>query len=117
MAQRFTAAERDANANTKDAQAFRSAITDKITALLGDDAVIMLPTAPTIAPKRGLSDSIAPAQRENTLKLSCISPMLGLPEISIPLAVVEGCPMGLSLVGPKNADRMLLHAATKLGTP
>jgi len=117
VAQRFTAAERDANANTKDAQAFRSAITDKITALLGDDAVIMLPTAPTIAPKRGLSDSIAPAQRENTLKLSCISPMLGLPEISIPLAVVEGCPMDLSLVGPKNADRMLLHAATKLGIP
>jgi len=117
VAQRFTAAERGANADTKDAQAFRSATTDKITALLGDDAVIMLPTAPSIAPKRGLSDSIAPTQRENTLKLSCISPMLGLPAISIPLAVIDGCPMGLSLIAPKNADRMLLHAATKLGVP
>jgi amidase len=43
--------------------------------------------------------------------------MLGLPAISIPLAVIDGCPMGLSLIAPKNADRMLLHAATKLSVP
>jgi amidase len=40
--------------------------------------------------------------------------MLGLPEISIPLATVDGCPMGLSLIAPKNADRMLLRAALDL---
>jgi len=114
VAQRFAAAKRAANADTRQAWVFRADIQDKAAALLGNDAVFMLPTAPTIAPKRGLSDSAAPSQRENTLRLSCISPMLGLPEISIPLAVVDRCPMGVSLIAPKNADRMLLHAAINL---
>jgi amidase len=93
---------------------FRADIQDKAAALLGGDAVFILPTAPTIAPKIGLNDSASAAQRENTIRLSCISPMLGLPEISIPLAVVDGCPIGLSLIAPKNADRMLLRAALDL---
>jgi Asp-tRNA(Asn)/Glu-tRNA(Gln) amidotransferase A subunit family amidase len=41
--------------------------------------------------------------------------MLGLPEISIPQVAVDGCPIGLSLIAPKNADRMLLRAALDLG--
>ncbi|MGI9404431.1 MAG: amidase [Hyphomicrobium sp.] len=117
VAQRFAAAKRNANADTRQAWVFCADIQDKAAALLGNDAVFILPTAPTIAPKRGLSDSAAPAQRENTLRLSCISPMLGLPEISIPLAVADGCPMGVALIAPKNADRMLLNAAIKLETP
>jgi len=69
---------------------------------------------PTIAPKKGISDNAAPASRENTFRLSCIAPMLGAPEISMPLAKSEGCPIGLSLMGPKNGDRMLLHAVTEV---
>jgi amidase len=114
VAQRFDAAKRAANADTRQAWIFRGDIQNKAAELLGDDAVFMLPTAPTIAPQIGLSDSAAPNQREHTLRLSCISPMLGLPEISIPLATVDGCPMGLSLIAPKNADRMLLRAALDL---
>lgn len=115
VAQRFAAAKRAANADTRRAWVFRADIQDKAAALLGGDAVFILPTAPTIAPKIGLNDSAATAQRENTIRLSCISPMLGLPEISIPQAVVDGCPIGLSLIAPKNADRMLLRAALDLG--
>jgi len=114
VAQRFAAAKRAANADTRRAWVFRADKQDKAAALLGGDAVFILPTAPTIAPKIGLNDSAAAAQRENTIRLSCISPMLGLPEISIPLAVVDGCPIGLSLIAPKNADRMLLRAALDL---
>lgn len=114
VAQRFDAAKRAANADTRRAWIFRGDIQSAAAELLGDDAVFILPTAPTIAPKIGLSDSAAPSQREHTLRLSCISPMLGQPEISIPLATVDGCPMGLSLIAPKNADRMLLRAAIDL---
>ncbi|MCK5089504.1 MAG: amidase [Hyphomicrobiaceae bacterium] len=114
VAQRFAAAKRAANADTRRAWVFRADKQDKAAALLGGDAVFILPTAPTIAPKIGLNDNSAAAQRENTIRLSCISPMLGLPEISIPLAVVDGCPIGLSLIAPKNADRMLLRAALDL---
>jgi amidase len=39
--------------------------------------------------------------------------MLGFPEVTLPLATVEGCPMGLSLLGPPGGDAMLLAAAAK----
>jgi amidase len=115
IAQRFEAAKRAANADTRHAQIFRRDIQTKAADLLDHDAVFLLPTAPTIAPKIGLSESAAPAQREHTLRISCISPMLGLPEISIPMATVEGVPIGLSFIAPQNADRMLLRGALDLG--
>jgi amidase len=40
--------------------------------------------------------------------------MLGAPEVSLPLVKLEGCPIGLSLLGPKNSDRRLLSAATRV---
>jgi len=114
ISQRFAAAAEAANADTSAALAFRAGIQSKAAALLGNDAVFMLPSTPTIAPKKGAGETAASAFRESTLRLSCISPMLGLPEISLPLAAAGGCPIGLSLIGPKNADEMLLRAAVAL---
>ena len=114
VAQRFAAAKRAANADTRQAWVFRANIQDKAAQVLGDDAVFMLPTVPTIAPKRGIDDNTALSLRENMFRICCISPMLGQPEISMPLASVNSCPMGLSLIAPKNADRMLLRAALDL---
>jgi amidase len=53
--------------------------------------------------------------RERIFRLTCLSPMLGFPEVTLPLATVEGCPMGLSLLGPQDGDAMLLGAAAKVG--
>ena len=116
-AARFAAVERAANADTTAARAFRADMQDKAADLLGNDAVFLLPTVPTIAPKRGIGDNAAPSLRENTFRLSCIAPMLGAPEVSMPLATSEGCPIGLSLIGPKNGDCMLLHAVTEVARP
>jgi amidase len=51
--------------------------------------------------------------RERIFRLSCLSPMLGFPQVSLPLATVDGCPMGLSLLGPHGGDAMLLAAAAR----
>jgi amidase len=114
IAARVAAVERAASTDTTEARAFRAALRERAANLLGHDGVFMLPTVPTIAPKKGIQDTTAPTLRENTFRLSCIAPMLGLPEISLPLATVSGCPMGLSLIGPANGDRMLLHAGLLL---
>ncbi len=115
IAQRFEAAKKGAGADTRDALAFRREVQKTTAELLGPDAALVFPTAPTIAPKKGMSDSAAPMIREHTLRVSCLSPLLGFPEISMPLVSVEGCPMGLSLMAPQNADELLLRAAVKLG--
>jgi amidase len=114
-AARFAAVEEAAGADVSEAQAFREAGRRKVADLLGEDGVLLLPTVPTVAPKQGIADADAPALRERIFRLTCLSPMLGFPEVTLPLATVEGCPMGLSLLGPQDGDAMLLAAAAKLG--
>jgi amidase len=114
-AARFAAVERQADADTGEAQAFRDAGRRKVADLLGDDGVLLLPTAPIIAPKKGTADADAPALRERIFRLTCLSPMLGFPQVTLPLATVDGCPMGLSLLGPPRGDAMLLAAAAQIG--
>ena len=114
-AARFAAVEQAAAADSSEAQAFRDAGRRKVADHLGDDGVLLLPTVPTIAPRRGIGDADAPALRERIFRLTCIGPMLGFPQVTLPLATVDGCPMGLSLLGPPDGDAMLLAAAAKVG--
>jgi amidase len=113
-AARFAAVEQAAAADTSKAQAFRDAGRRKVADLLGGDGVLLLPTVPTIAPKKGIGDAEAPALRERIFRLTCLSSMLGFPEVTLPRATVEGCPMGLSLLAPQGGDAMLLAAAAKV---
>lgn len=111
-AARFAAVELAAGADTGEAQAFRDAGRRKVADLLGDDGVLLLlPTVPAIAPKKDIDDAEAPALRERIFHLTCVAPMLGFPQVTLPLATVDHCPMGLSLLGPPDADAMLLAAA------
>jgi amidase len=114
-AARFATVERQADADTGEAQAFRDAGRRKVADLLGDDGVLLLPTVPTIAPRKDSHDADAPAFRERTFSLTCIAPMLGFPQVTLPLATLDGCPMGLSLLGPQGGDAMLLAAAAQVG--
>ncbi|MEM7024669.1 MAG: amidase [Pseudomonadota bacterium] len=113
-AARFAAVEKAATADTHEAQAFRDQVRREIGQRLGDDGALLLPTVPIVAPKKGVSDDDAPALRQRIFQLSCLSPMLGFPEISMPLASLDGCPIGLSLLGPRGSDLSLLHSATKV---
>jgi amidase len=114
-AARFAAVEQAAGADVSQAQAFRDAGRRKVADLLGNDGVLLLPTVPMVAPKKGIDDAEAPALRERIFRLTCLSPMLGFPEVTLPLATVGQCPMGLSLLGPPASDIMLLTAAAKVG--
>jgi amidase len=44
----------------------------------------------------------------------CIAGLAHLPQVSLPLGILDGCPLGLSLVAPRGADTMLLAIATVL---
>jgi amidase len=46
--------------------------------------------------------------------LGCIADGAGLPEISLPLGEMDGCPLGLSLIGSAGTDEALLGFARKL---
>ena len=48
------------------------------------------------------------------MSVLCIAGLGGLPQVSLPLTVVNGCPVGLSLIAAQGEDEMLLEMARAL---
>jgi amidase len=96
------------------AKARREEITQRMTALLRDDAVLVVPTVPDIAPLRDADPKSTEDFRTRALTLLCIAGLSRLPQINLPLGRLNGCPIGLSLIGPRDSDMMLLGMARRI---
>ncbi|EFQ83766.1 Amidase [Aeromicrobium marinum DSM 15272] len=77
------------------------------------EQVLVVPTAPTVAPLVRDADHL-PALRRATIRLTCLAGLGGLPTVSVPLSTTAGVPVGLSLVGPAGSDLALLDLAAAL---
>ncbi|RWK90043.1 MAG: amidase [Mesorhizobium sp.] len=86
----------------------------ELAELLGEDGVLVLPTAPGAAPLKAASFDDLQTYRERALRLLCLSGLAGFPQITLPLGLVDGAPFGLSLLGPKNSDRQLMALAARI---
>ena len=114
VAQRFaTVAKMDA-AEVASMRPLRAAIAARVDALLVDNAMLLLPTMPDIAPLLNSAADITIAFRERAMQLLCISGLSGAPQLSLPLASVNGCPIGLSIMAARGNDDMLLEAARRI---
>jgi amidase len=94
----------------------RAELRAHLDALLSDNAVLMLPTMPDIAPRLQAPLDETVWFRERSLGLLCIAGLGGLPQISLPMATLNGCPIGLSLVAARGHDEMLLAIARALAS-
>jgi amidase len=112
IAQRYEAASRVTSEDYRAALRVRDDARARLDAVLTPGTVACMPTAPFAAPLRGEAD--APERRGALLALTCIASLCGLPQVSIPAATVGGYPIGLSLMGPRGSDRMLLDLAERL---
>jgi amidase len=86
----------------------RERVARHMDALLGDDALLILPTAPGIAPPLRTPAADLEAFRARAFALLSIAGLARLPQVSLPLGTLEGCPLGLSLLAPRGRDRGLL---------
>ena len=95
-----------------EASARRAEIAARMQQLIGPDDVLCLPTSPRAAPELGTPlDKIEIEYRNQAMCLLCISGLAGLPQLSLPMAHIDGLPLGLSIVGRRGADTMLLSIA------
>jgi amidase len=93
----------------------RTEITARLDALLAENAVLLLPTVPDIAPLLKLPPADTVAFRERALALLCIAGLGGLPQVTLPFGTLNGCPIGVSLIAARGNDEMLLNIAVRLG--
>lgn len=114
IADRFVLASQVTDGQVAEAEAFRRRATAAVHAALGDDGIILAPTVPGIAPLKGQDQADVVAFRNRALCQLCLAGLARLPQVTLPLAQVEGCPVGISLIGPPAGDRMLLHLACRL---
>ncbi len=111
---RFSSAAKITAAQKKAAENRRSEIKSRLLGLLRDDTVICLPTAPGIAPLKNAPPATTELTRRRTLTLGCIAGLVGAPQITLPVARFEACPLGLSLLAAPGRDMDLLLFATRL---
>jgi amidase len=93
------------------ARDFQAARRRELLALLTEDTILCLPTAPFPAPPVGQPRSTMWAQRNAISTLTTISATLGAPQLSLPLAAADGLPVGLSILARPGADDVLLALA------
>jgi amidase len=75
-----------------------------------------MPSMSDVAPRLDFDEEMFETVRNRAGRLLCIGSMSGCPQISLPLATVDGVPVGLSLLGPPGRDRALIAVARRLMT-
>jgi amidase len=111
VTERYLMARSYTDADVVAAQVRRDAIRQRLDSMLAADAVLCLPTTPAPAPLRGEWTSARRDLRARISMLTCIAGTTGRPQINLPLAEVDGLPIGLSLLGARGADAVLLGFA------
>jgi len=112
--ERFAMVAKITAAETAAAQQVREAVRTRMAELVPPGTVLCLPTAPVIAPKVDTPPEGLEFFRANTMALTCIAGHAGLPQVTVPAADVDGCPVGLSFIGWAGADEALLDLAVAL---
>ena len=76
--------------------------------------IMALPTAPCIAPPIDMSDADLESFRVRVMRLGAPAVLAGLPQVTLPVGTVDGCPAGLSLIGWAGGDEALLDVACEV---
>lgn len=115
VANAFANGARLTEADLAPARAFRAARRAEIGAMFeGGARIYAFPATPFPAPKAGLPRAQSWALRNRVVSQTCPAGLLGLPQVVLPLAEVQGLPLGIALLGAPGADEALLGLAARL---
>jgi amidase len=93
---------------------YRRGVTERLDRLTRDGTVLVIPTTPGRALAKTAPAAEIGSFYAKALPLNAIAGHAGLPQVTLPAVRIDGCPLGLSIVGPRGADRALLKLAETL---
>jgi amidase len=111
IAARFAAARATPDAAAVPATAAGDEVRERLDRVLPAGGALVLPATATVAPVPTLAAKAKDDLRARTMRLTSIAGLAGAPAVSLPLAHVNGQPVGLCLVGRPGDDERLLAAA------
>lgn len=93
------------------AQEAREAVVARVSEIVSPETVMVYPTAPAPAPFKSADATTLDDFRQRAFEMLCPAGLAGLPQLSIPVGLADGGPVGISLVGAAGQDRELIALA------
>jgi amidase len=112
--ERLAFAAKVSQRDAEEARKLKARARDQVRRLAKPGTVLVLPTAPGVAPRTDVPAEALEPFRTNVMRLTCIAGLSGLPQVTIPIGTVLGCPVGLSFIGWAGGDEALLDLAMRL---
>ena len=117
VSDRYITAREITDAQVAAAQSGRDAIIQTMDQVFaGEETVVCLPTTVAPAPPMGQKVSDRHALRLRNSALTSVAGNTGRPQLTIPAAVVNGLPVGLSLLGNRRSDPSLIALAREFAS-
>ncbi len=113
IAARFNVARSTDPADADRAMPVRADVTRAFQRVMGEDGLLVQPAASGPAPPLVAEQATKDDLRARTLALTAPAGLAGVPVVSLPLAVVDGLPIGLALVGQPGDDEVLVAVAER----
>ena len=111
VARNLVAAAAITDADRQWAALMREEARGRLRWLLPPGTILCLPTTPFPAPLKQLPLNVVEPLRTRINCLACHGGLTGVPQITLPGAELNGLPVGLSIVGPRGSDAMLVAVA------
>jgi amidase len=89
----------------------------RLSWLLPPGTILCMPTTPFPAPRKALSLAALDPLRARINCLTSHGGLTGVPQVSLPGALVDGLPVGLSILGARGGDATLVAVARAMETP
>lgn len=109
--ERFEAAARIDPERLAEARVLREQVRRRLVALLPPGTMMLAPVTPGIAPLLDTTEAALDVFRARALALLCPAGHAGLPQLSLPVATLDGCPLGLGVMAGPGEDESLLALA------
>ena len=114
VSERYNLAISLTETQTSEATVLRDKVRARMDEVFAGGGFVCLPTAVVPAPLRGLPASAKKDVQGRLSRLTCIAGTTGRPQLSMPLAEVNGLPVGISIIGDHGSDEELIGFARRV---